>query len=53
LDRGNPFQEIRKKKKRYVYFVGENVRNVQTDARDNSIVGSRFFNIKYKKPMSQ
>ncbi|NBH90549.1 hypothetical protein D7V78_15835 [Parabacteroides distasonis] len=38
-DRGNSFQDIRKKKKkRYVYLVGENVGNFQTDARDSIVV---------------
>ncbi|MBW9279731.1 hypothetical protein FDF36_18790 [Bacteroides fragilis] len=37
-DKGNSFQDIREKKKRYVYLVGENVRNFQTDVRDSIVV---------------
>jgi hypothetical protein len=37
-DRGNSFQDIKEKKKRYVYLVGENVGNFQTDARDSIVV---------------
>ena len=37
-DKGNSFQDIREKKKRYVYLVGENVGNFQTDARDSIVV---------------
>ena len=31
-------ERIEKKKKRYVYLVGENVGNFQTDARDSIVV---------------
>ena len=37
-DRDNSFQDIEKKKKRYVYLAGENVGNFQTDARDSIVV---------------
>ncbi|AKA53722.1 hypothetical protein FR991_16630 [Bacteroides fragilis] len=37
-DKGNSFQDIREKKKRYVYLVGENVGNFQTDVRDSIVV---------------
>ena len=37
-DKGNSFQDIREKKKRYVYLVGENVGNFQTDTRDSIVV---------------
>lgn len=37
-DKGNSFQDIREKKKRYVYLVGENVGNLQTNVRDSIVV---------------
>ena len=38
VDGRNSVQNIRKRKKRYVYLVGENVGNFQTDARDSIVV---------------
>lgn len=37
-DRNNSFQDIKEKKKRYVYFISENVGNFQTDTRDIIVV---------------
>ena len=37
-DRDNSFQDIKEKKKRYVYFISENVGNFQTDTRDIIVV---------------
>ena len=37
-DRNNSFQDIKEKKKRYVYLIGENVGSFQTDARDSIVV---------------
>ena len=37
-DRDNSFQDIKEKKKRYVYLIGENVGSFQTDAKDSIVV---------------
>ncbi len=38
MDRGNSFQDIRKKKKRYAYLVLENVGNFQIRCKDSIVV---------------
>ena len=38
MDRGNSFQDIRKKKKRYAYLVLENVGNFQIGYKDSIVV---------------
>ncbi len=37
-DWGNPFQDIREKKKRYAYLVLENVGNFQIEYKDSIVV---------------